>query len=178
MTNAYDYIEKQYTSQLGRGIGVIYSGPEYGLTFCGEKLDHEYTVFLTQRKIPSAPWGANFSESSFLNGTYNTYKIQLKSSVGLIAYIPNIGIFLGGYFSQLENPMPVVLYPDADNYIYMERDPETLEIIAYASTKRFIYEGTRTFNRICIAKINTFNSGINSLVYYRINTGDNDYSFH
>jgi hypothetical protein len=73
--------------------------------------------------------------------------------------------------------MAVVLYPDCDNYIYMERDPETLEITAYASKKKFISEGARTFNKICIAKIVTYNDGITGLEYYRINNGYNDYTF-
>ena len=177
MTNGFEYIEKQYVSKIGRGVGVIYSGPEYGLTFSGQKLDHTFTSFLTQKKIDYIPWGANFSENNFLTGSYNTYKIQLRSSIGLIAYIPNVALFLGGYFSQLENPIPVVLFPECKNYVYMERDPETLEIVAYASKKRFMKEGAKTFNKICIARITTNSDSIIGMVYYRINIGYNDYTF-
>jgi hypothetical protein len=59
----------------------------------------------------------------------------------------------------------------------MERDPETLEIVAYASKKRFMKEGAKTFNKICIAQITTNSDSIIGMVYYRINIGYNDYTF-
>ena len=96
----------------------------------------------------------------------------------MIAYIPNIAIFLGGYFTQLENPLTIILEPNTNNYIYLERDGATLDIIAYARPKRYIAEGARTFNKLCIAKITTNAEDVTDIEYYRINNGYNDYAFH
>ena len=180
MTNGFNFEEKNvYVDESPRGIGLIYSGPEYGLTFQGEKLDYSYNVYFTQKPIPNT-WGGNKTDTAFLASgpTNNRYKFQLKSSTGLVVYIPNIAIFLGGYFTQLENPLTVVLEPNTNNYIYLERDGATLEILAYARPKRYIAEGARTFNKICVARIATNAEDVTDIEYYRINNGYNDYAFH
>ena len=175
MINGYAYNEKQYVDELGRGTGVIYSGSKYGLTFSGETMDHTYTCFLTQKPIPST-WGTTYTEANFLTGSFNRYKIQLKSSSGLVVYTPNIGIFLGGYYTQLKNPIAIVLEPSATNYIYLERNQETLELVGFASKKKMIGDGAKVFNRICIAKIITNSDDVISIEYYKINIGYNDYA--
>lgn len=180
MSNGFNYEEKSvYVDKLDRGIGLIYSGPTYGLTFQGEKLDYSYNVYFCQNPI-AGTWGGRKTDQVFLSTgpANNRYKFQLKSSTGLIAYVPNIAIFLGGYFTQLENPLTVVLLPNTNNYIYLERDGATLEIKAYTSKKHYIAEGARTFNKICIAKITTNGDDVTDIEYYRINNGYNDYDFH
>jgi hypothetical protein len=78
----------------------------------------------------------------------------------------------------MDNPITVTLFPSANNYIYLERDGNTKEIKAYASTKKYIEEGTRVFSKLLIALAVTNEEDVTSITYYHINNGYNDYSYH
>ena len=167
----------------------------YRTRYAGEPM-----VILTQKPILPASEEPDRSvdtlQNMFFNSYYETslfldraeeelkhykhkYCIFIQSSQGLVAYIPSIPIFLGGYFSIIENPIPVTLKPNSDNYIYIERDSnDRTNIIASSSTTRTINEGDKVFNKILCAKCTTNDSSIISVEYYRINTGYNDYSFN
>ena len=178
MGNGHAYEEQQFLDQLPMGTGIIYSGNTYGLTYEGEKYDYTYQSFLTQKAMANI-YGSNYTEDNFIiDGTYNRYKIQLKSSSGLILYVPALTLFLGGYCTQMDNPITVTLFPSANNYIYLERDGNTKEIKAYASTKKYIEEGTRVFSKLLIALAVTNEEDVTSITYYHINNGYNDYSYH
>ena len=129
--------------------------------------------------IGTKSWEKTYTDDEFWKqGKANIYYMYLQSSQGLVAYIPSIPIFLGGYFSIIENPIPVTLKPNSDNYIYIERDSnDRTNIIASSSTTRTINEGDKVFNKILCAKVTTDSANMIAVEYYRINTGYNDYSF-
>ena len=140
------------------------------------------TIYTSKPLLPQQSGMKEFTIDEFAindstKGKYR-YRIYLQSSQGLVAYIPSIPIFLGGYFSIIENPIPVTLQPNSDNYIYIERDSnDRTNIIASSSTTRTINEGDKVFNKILCAKVTTDSANMISVEYYRINTGYNDYSF-
>ena len=164
-----------------------YSGNKYGWCAQGNGYKYYPAVFRTQkpiqvRNLPSKYTQKTYNDTDSRDNIYNncnTYYMYLQSSQGLVAYIPSIPIFLGGYFSIIENPIPVTLQPNSDNYIYIERDSnDRTNIIASSSTTRTINEGDKVFNKILCAKVTTDSANMISVEYYRINTGYNDYSFN
>ena len=178
MNNGAKYEEKVFINAMPQGTGLVYSGPKYGLTFEGEKQDYTYQSFLLQKAMPNI-YGSNYTEDDMIiNGNYNRYKIQLKSSSGLVLYVPNVALFLGGYFTQLDNPIAVNLYPGCNNYIYIERNPVSKEIIATASKKKYIEEGARSFSKLLIACATTNEEDVTAITYYHLNNGYNDYVYH
>ena len=159
-------------------ISFMYSGDTIGLISCERKWEIYPLLIYTQKPLPGDT-GTNHSvEDMLVNFNANKYAHYLESSQGLVAYIPSIPIFLGGYFSIIENPIPVTLQPNSDNYIYIERDSnDRTKIIASSSTTRTINEGDKVFNKILCAKVTTDSANMTAVEYYRINTGYNDYSF-
>ena len=160
-------------------ITMIYTGDTMGLVAAERKWKNYPILIYTQKPLPGDS-GTNYSTDDFMiNFKANKYSMYLESSEGLVAYIPSIPIFLGGYFSIIENPIPVTLKPNSDNYIYIERDSnDRTSIIASSSTTRTINEGDKVFNKILCAKVTTDSANMISVEYYRINTGYNDYSFN
>ena len=170
--------------QVADGFRVHYSGNKYGLCAHGNGYVFYPLMFKTQKpmEVSGLSGGTTYNLNDCLNNIYNNcnkYYMYLQSSQGLVAYIPSIPIFLGGYFSIIENPIPVTLQPNSDNYIYIERDSnDRTKIIASSSTTRTINEGDKVFNKILCAKVTTDSANMISVEYYRINTGYNDYSFN
>lgn len=122
------------------------------------------------------------NESDFLNLApqinYGEDKVKVTTS-GLTAIIPVMSIFLGGYFSKIEQTISVSLKANTTNYVYLERDSSNrTRINVSVSSTLTIAEGSRQFNRICVAAITTNGSSATNTKIYRINTGYNDYLFN
>ena len=178
MANGHKFEEKIYVQAMPAGSGLIYSGPKLGLTFEGDRQDHTYQSFLTQLPMPNI-FGNTYTDTDMiLRGSYNRYKIQLKSSTGLVIYIPSTAIFLGGYYSQIDNPIPITLIPNAKNFVYVERDPNTREIKGSVLTERLYADGAKTFSKILIAEADTDSDSVTNILYHKINIGYNDYAWH
>lgn len=161
--------------------GWIYSGPKYGITVQGNDYAFKPLKINLQKRLFSSESSSYISDyKDFLQKggavTFNYY-MYLQSSQGLIAYVPSIPIFLGGYFEVIQNPIAVNLQPNTNNYIYLERDSSTKKLKAYASTTKDIEEGSKQFSRILLARILTNEANPIETEYYRINTGYNDYTF-
>ena len=121
------------------------------------------------QNTPSIP------ESITINGV--TYLV--KDTPELQQFIQSIAkVEKSKLYSQMENPLAVILEPNTVNYIYLERDGETREIVATKSTKKMINEGARTFRKILIAAVTTDDDSVTGIVYYHINIGYNDYKYH
>nr|DAT64625.1 MAG TPA: chromosome segregation ATPase [Caudoviricetes sp.] len=178
MRDGAKFEEKIYTQAMPAGTGLVYSGPKLGLTFEGDRQDHSYQSFLTQLDMPNIYGNKYTDENMVIDGQYNRYKIQLKSSTGLVMYLPSTAIFLGGYYSQTNNPIPIKLIPNAKNFIYVDRDPDTRELKVIALKEKLYAEGERTFSRILIAEADTDTDSVTNILYYRINNGYNDYVWH
>lgn len=162
--------------------GWIYSGPKYGITVQGNDYAFKPLQINLQKRLFSSESSSYISDyKNFLQkgggATFN-YKMYLQSSQGLIAYVPSMPIFLGGYFEVIQNPIAVNLQPNTNNYIYLERDSSTKKLKAYASTTKDIEEGSKQFSRILLARVLTNEANPIETEYYRINTGYNDYTFY
>lgn len=169
-----------YSDNIDRPINIYYSGPKYGLMCSGNGWARSPMMFKTQYPIFNGE-GKQYTDDEFISNpgaNANTYYMYLQSSQGLIAYVPSIPIFLGGYFEVIQNPIAVNLQPNTNNYIYLERDSSTKELKAYASTTKDIEEGSKQFSRILLARILTNEANPIETEYYRINTGYNDYTFY
>lgn len=168
-----------YSANIDRPINIYYSGPKYGLMCSGNGWTRSPMMFKTQYPIFNGE-GKRYTDDEFISNpgaNANTYYMYLQSSQGLIAYVPSIPIFLGGYFEVIQNPIAVNLQPNTNNYIYLERDSSTKELKAYALTTKDIEEGSKQFSRILLARVLTNDANPIETEYYRINTGYNDYTF-
>lgn len=157
---------------------------KYGYAFTAvENYGGSMVSYYTQKPLLSSNEESDRTiysmEDVIINVRCHHYKMFLQSSQGLVCYIPNIPIFLGGYFSVIENPIQVILKANSKNYIYLERDPSNRKnIIATSSTDLTITEGSKQFSKICVACVTTDDANPIDVQYYRINTGYNDYIFN
>jgi len=165
-----------FSSNISRPLFINHS-KEYGLVSIGNGWVLKPTKITTQKPLIKGT-GKEYTVDEFLNGNCNQYYMYLQSAQGLVCYIPNIPIFLGGYFSVIENPIEVILKANSKNYIYLERDPSNRKnIIATSSTDLTITEGSKQFSKICVACVTTDDANPIDVEYYRINTGYNSYTF-
>lgn len=160
-------------------VSVLYN-KKYGLVQYGDTWEPPNPMdFYFQKQLIQGT-GTDYSfDDYYKSSKYNKYSMYLQSAQGLVCYIPNIPIFLGGYFSVIENPIQVILKANSKNYIYLERDPSNRKnIIATSSTDLTITEGSKQFSKICVACVTTDDANPIDVQYYRINTGYNDYTFY
>lgn len=160
-------------------VSVLYN-KKYGLVQYGDTWEPTNPMdFYFQKQLIQGT-GTDYSfDDYYKSSKYNKYSMYLQSAQGLVCYIPNIPIFLGGYFSVIENPIQVILKANSKNYIYLERDPSNRKnIIATSSTDLTITEGSKQFSKICVACVTTDDANPIDVQYYRINTGYNDYIFN
>lgn len=182
---------------------LTYAGPTLG--FCGQGETKSPAAYTDNYKInirTQIPlFGTQAEEASYtdeeviqgvFNSGVNTYTMYNNSASGLICYVPSVPIFLGGYYSEIVDVIPVILEPNLNqdtpgsfdghrdaNYIYLERDiTDHNNIIAYARPIKIIEEGSAMFNKILIAKIETDDEKALSTHLYSINIGYNDWKFH
>lgn len=113
----------------------------------------DYTNFkLISSKDPLGV-GAPLTESEWYNGTKARYEITMSASsaVGLIAYLSEYPIFIGGYYTKIPQTT-VLLKPNADNYIFAIKGTggrDDIKIVVYDSKL------SNTFSRVCVAKVTT-----------------------
>lgn len=81
------------------------------------------------------------------------YRFDVQGSSGLIAFIQSFPIYLGGYYSVV-NSKEIYLKPNADNYIYAERDSndESKVNVTVELTK---LSNINPFNKVLLSKITT-----------------------
>lgn len=183
--NPKNSITYDFSTIISNNLKITYSGPTLGYvaatTYNNNSWVGNNKGVVTQKKIIDSDTqdnGIDYSDNDFLfNQKGYKYSWFLQSSQGLVCYIPNIPIFLGGYFSVLNEVLSVTLKPNINNYIYLERDLNTNQLKAYASTTKDIEEGSKQFNRILLARVLTDSANPIETEYYRINTGYNDYTF-
>jgi len=181
---------------------TMYAGPLLGFSGQGNnKFGSDYTdTFKTNIRIQKPLIGTNDNENTYSDidsaktasttGT-NVYTMFMQSATGLLCSISPGHYLLGGYWTELLDPIEVELYPNMNantpnsipgykdaNYIYLERDPnDRHNLIASCSKQRIIYESNPMFNKILIAKIETDEEKPINMIYYRNNIGYNKYSF-
>ena len=173
--NCYAYTNYQKASH-------IYLGNKLGILCIGNGWSYRPMRWAIQKPLLDSNSNKNPTEDEFLAnpiGNGNVYYMYLQASQGLVCYVPSIPIFLGGYFSVIETPIEVELYPNCTNYVYLERDPnDRTKILATVFKYMLSSEGNREFSRILCASIVTDDSKPISTKYYRINIGYNDYMFN
>lgn len=108
------------------------------------------------------------SEADFFTpthvGTYTKYN-TITATVGLVAYITTFPLFLGGYFSMIPN-LSVSLTPNANNYIYLRRDPnDRTNIIATVLVDQVL---PNSFSRILISKVVTNSQNVVTSTNYPV----------
>lgn len=161
----YDENDQQLKAGLSNNLKVISSKEYVDTTIANTKTE------LIQQ----------MNKSDFLNLApqinYGEDTVKVTTS-GLTAIIPVMSIFLGGYFSKIEQTISTSLKANTTNYIYLERDSSTKELKAYALTTKDIEEGSKQFSRILLARVLTNDANPIETEYYRINTGYNDYTFY
>jgi len=161
---------------------LYYSGPALGFIH-GDNQGYSQVIrsFASQKPFLAYTGSATYSDEQFLFDTTkeNRYYFWCRSSTGLRCFVPAIGIFLGGYYSEMESAVEVPLQANTINYIYMERPKDSrYEIDCFSDTRQMIPIGSRQFSRILVAKIITDGEGPTDIEYYHVNTGYNDYMFH
>ena len=196
------YLNRGYNSNCGN-MPLIYAGPKLGLCGFGEtkngisyykdnyKLDirTQYPIYKPGKNEKLFDNTSSYTDKQIIENStsmfenINNYTMFNQSSGGLIAFIPPLEIFLGGYHSITETGMEVVLQPNKDNFIYLKRvngDRTAAGIVAEVdaeSTEPMIPPGTSVFDKICIAKVTTDADKPIATKIYTVNTGDNAWKF-
>ena len=105
------------------------------------------------------------TEAQFLAGPIFARYITISATVGLVAYVTAFPIFLGGYYSMIPN-LSVSLTPNANNYIYLRRDPsDRTNIISMVLIDQ---ELPNSFSRVLIAKVVTDGFNVISSINYQV----------
>ena len=97
--------------------------------------------------------GATITETQWLNNTATRHEIVVSasSSVGLLAYLSEYPIFIGGYFTKIPQTT-ISLLPNTTNYIFATKGTSARDDVQISvSSRKF----TDTFSRVCIAKVVT-----------------------
>lgn len=112
--------------------------------------------------------GAEKSREEVLNGACYAISFGVSSASGLVAYLSEMPIFLGGYFSVCD-AREITLMPNSDNYIYLSRDRvDRQKINIYVKNKQFGQDGETAFNRILVARIRTNSANAIETQYYNV----------
>jgi hypothetical protein len=109
----------------------------------------------------------NIDMFGLVNGSqFYTLTLPCAGSVGLVAYLQQTPLFLGGYFTIVPS-QELALYPNSTNYVWLERsqDDYTKVIVTVNKTAPTSsnYDG---FYKIPIAVIGTDSEGPISTAYY------------
>lgn len=112
--------------------------------------------------------GAEKSREEVFNGSCYSIAFGVSSASGLVAYLSEMPIFLGGYFSVCE-AREISLMPNCNNYIYLSRDRiDRQKINIYVKNKQFGQDGETAFNRILVARIRTNSANAIETQYYNV----------
>ena len=157
-------------------FSTTYGGDTIGFISCNRNWLQSPLMIYTQKPLPGVGGGTSYTIDQYLyEAKFNKYKIYTESNQGLLGYVPSTNIFLGGYYTVIQNPIQLNCIANNDNYVYLERGEDRDTINAIVSTTLYQEEGERMFSRICIAKITCNSETITAVEYYRINIGYNDY---
>ena len=131
-----------------------------------------YTRTVSDRICSYVQYSKNSADEAIWgNGECKKFYLDTEGSVGLIAYLQSIPIYLGGYYSIVDSA-EIYLKPNKDNYIYLVRDPDD-----YTKVNTEVYtsplsasdaENDLDFSRILVAKITTNDKQATSQVDYLI----------
>ena len=177
---------------------LIYSGPLYGLCGTGVTVpvarDYQrdnYRVDIRTQKplLGTRDIENDYTENQVLEDfveNTNTYSMFNQSASGLIAQIPSMDIFIGGYYTHItsgENTR-VKLKANATNYIYARRGkkedgtPDRNKVEFFNEiTEPVLTPGMSSFNKLLLAKIKTDEHKPVSTKIYTINTRYNSWKF-
>ena len=112
--------------------------------------------------------GAEKSREEVFNGSSYSISFGVSSASGLVAYLSEMPIFLGGYFSVCD-AREITLMPNSDNYVYLSRDRvDRQKINIYVKKKQFGQDGETAFNRILVARIRTNSANAIETQYYSV----------
>lgn len=115
--------------------------------------------------------GTEKTVTEFFGGSYYTVSFGLSGSSGLIAYLQDTPIFLGGYYSVVP-AQEVYLHTNSDNYIYLVRNRYDRSKVSVEVRKKIMgVPGENAFNRVLIAKVTTDAANPVSQVNYPV-TGE------
>lgn len=110
--------------------------------------------------------GPEITETQWLNNTATRHEIVVtaSSSVGLLAYLSEYPIFIGGYFTKIPQTT-ISLLPNTDNYIFAIKGTSGRNDVQISvSSRKF----SNTFSRVCIAKVTTSVDKVLSAVTYSV----------
>ena len=112
---------------------------------------------------PDKPNGA---KSLFEDGDYYTWRFVCASATGMVCYLQDTPVFLGGYFSTVP-AKEIPLKPNSANYIYFHRNSDDYKVVDVEVTQspRNDVDG---FNRIYLTKVVTNADGPVSQEYNQI----------
>lgn len=122
-------------------------------------------------KCTKDKWGSDTSKPNTMHAllTDNCYhkRMYAASSIGLVAYLQRTALYLGGYFSYIDEQE--VYLTEGDNYIYLSRSNITREVAVEVQKKKIGVVGASQFSRILIAYIKCTNGRMVQQKNYEIN---------
>jgi len=112
--------------------------------------------------------GADKSIDTTFNGNGYLFYFGLNGSTGLVAYLQDTPIFLGGYYSTIPS-QEIYLNPNSDNYIYFSRDKSDRTKVNINNFPKLMGDPTSIqFSRVLAGKITTDAANPTSQTLYNI----------
>lgn len=109
---------------------------------------------------------AELTEAQWFSGSTTRPQIWLstQSATGLIAYVYDYPLFIGGYLTSTGN-VSVNLYPSSVNYLYAVKASSDRTTVTYLASKKVL---PTTFSRVLLAKITTDDENVISSELYPV----------
>lgn len=151
-------------------LGLLYLSYDTNFGYCiGAGLSFTSAGILCSKDYVGS--GTEKTVTEFFGGSYYTVSFGLSGSSGLIAYLQDTPIFLGGYYSVVP-AQEVYLHANSDNYIYLVRNRYDRSKVSVEVRKKIMgVPGENAFNRVLIAKVTTDAANPVSQVNYPV-TGE------
>lgn len=163
-TKSYSGVMHQYPA------GHQHSGSPFGWSRVFGYYTIRISIDLGSFRIISSrdPLGvhAPLTENEWLSGSKSRYEIvcSASSSVGLVAYVSEYPIFIGGYYTNIPQTT-VALRPNSDNYIYATKGNGGRDDVQISTG---VNKLSNTFSRVCLAMVRTNADSIVSSEVYSI----------
>lgn len=142
---------KEYTGAGGYGGASFGYSSTFGYYAFRATSNYDSAYILSSKDVRGT--GAAITEDQWFNNTGARYEVFVttESATGLVAYLSEYPIFLGGYYTKIPTTS-VTLLPSTVNYVYATKDPADRTTVNISVSAALL---PSSFSRMRIAAITT-----------------------
>ena len=141
----------EYTAAGGYGGAAFGYSSTLGYYAIRATSNYDSAYILSSKDVRGV--GATITEDQWFNNTATRYEVYVttESATGLVAYLSEYPIFLGGYYTKIPTTS-VTLLPSSVNYVYATKDPSDRTTVNITVSNSLL---PSSFSRMRIASITT-----------------------